>query len=213
MFRWLRRDSRHRTYRLRHMSEALTNYPPYMPPAWNPGITSVHDASADYRRFFFANREGRIDALRMFLGTFNVVLNFDDNGVMAVSAWCPHYADALVEEMDTDGVRNAYDSFAAPWAGSLIGLNVIFDLGIYYGECLLARNPKLTWQPVRGPEPNNVAHPIFGQKNRRPFDPIKDAYRICCNIYNERKISVPPSAKISTKEDNLYHYILARADS
>lgn len=211
MFSWLRRNSKHREEELRQVSEGLADYPLYVPPTWDVHSTALREANAEYKRFFFENRDRRLEALRVFLARFNVALNLDDAGVMALSNWLPNHADLLVDGLSTDSVRDAYDGLATPWTSSLLGLNAIFDLGIYFGECMLSRNSRLKWQPIRGPEPHNVGHPIFGQKNRRPFDPIKWIYVMCSNIYTERNVPVARDTEIATKEDSLYRHILAHA--
>jgi hypothetical protein len=192
------------------MSSALVDYPPYTPPPWTTDELSTDGRSivdTEYKGFFFAHRERRLDALRMFLAKFNISADLDDAGVMAVSAWCPLYADLLVDGLESETVWSAYHEFAAAWVGPLIGLNAIFDLGVYYGECILLRNPKLKWLPLRGPAPHNVAHPIFGQKSRRPFDPIKWIYITCRNIYNEKTWNYARIGGPHTKGDDLYRHI------
>jgi len=211
MFRWLSRNTGSGAEERRIISGALADYPPYLPPPWD--AASLREASAIYSDFFFENRSRRLHALRLFLAHFNVAVDLDDARILAISAWCPHSTHLLVEGLNTDSVHDAYNDFTSPWIGPLIGLNPIFDLGVYFGECMLSRNPQLKWQPMRGPQSNNVGHLIFGEKDGRPFDPIKWMYVFCCNIYNERTMPVARGAEISTKEDRLYRHILARAVS
>jgi len=192
MFRWLRRTPLRYTKQKLRVSGALTDYPPYRPPQWNLGTKSPTDADAEYKKFFFDNRDRRVEALRTFIARFDVTLDLSDVGVAAVSEWCPIYADLLVEEIETDSVWSAYHGFAAPWTGPLLGLNPIFDLGVYYGECLLSRNSKLKWHPLRGPESDTPAHPIFGQRMRRPFDPINWMYTWCRNICSAKIVGSGP---------------------
>jgi hypothetical protein len=194
MFRWIRR-MRQET----RVLAALIDYPQYGPPEWDPETKSPEDANAEYREFFLDNRDRRVDALRIFLSKFDVSLDFSDFGVAAISDWCPVYADLLVEELGNDTVWSAYHGFAAPWKGPLLGLNPIFDLGVYYGECLLVRNSKLTWQPLRGPEPGTAAHPIFSQRNRRPFDPINWMYTWCKNIRSAKMARFGPGSEFLDK--------------
>lgn len=201
MAAWLRRRPPPLTEQKHRVLEALVDYPRYTPPIWSSETQPVQDASEEYRTYFFDNRSRRIEALRRFLAVFNVGLSLEDSGVQAVSAWCPLYADLLVdglEHKESEDIWSAYHWFQAPWTGRLLGLNTVFDLGIYMGECLLSRNPRLRWLPVIDPEPNSGAsHPIFGQRNRRPFDPIKWIYTECKNIH---------SAKIAKESPNLVRF-------
>lgn len=204
MFGWLRRAPSRRTEQQREMANALADYPPYTPPPWWPTDSIDHAA---YTKFFLASREQRLDALRGFLAKFNVASDLDDPGLRAVSAWCPLYMDLLVDGLDSDGVWSAYHRFEAAWVGPLLGLNAMFDLGVYCGEWVLLRNPRLEWQPLRGPE-HHVAHRIVGQKNQRFFDPVRWTYVMSKNIYNEKD---PRYARLPgrprTKEDELYRRI------
>lgn len=214
MFGWLRRDRTQLAEGQRKVLEALADYVPYSPPEWNSDTKSLHDASAEYRAFFFDNRELRVETFSRFIAKFSVAANFDEAGTRAVSAWCPLYADLLVDGLERDSVADTYYEFACPWTGTMIGLNVIFDLGIYIGECVLARNTKLKWLPSRGPEARILAHPIFGQKYHRPFDPIKWSYVLCRNICIakrkiERRRRYPGTEFVSP--DYLYGHVRAQA--
>jgi hypothetical protein len=142
MFGWLRRAPPPPTEQQRQVARALAEYPPYAPPEWNPETKSFRDANVAYSEYFFGTGQARLEALRAFLAKFNVTPNLDDAGIMAVSAWLPEYADLLVDFGD-DAVANAYRGFTAPWIGVLSGLNPVFDLGVYYAECLWLRRTKL----------------------------------------------------------------------
>lgn len=197
MFTWLRRKTPPVAEEKRRVLDALADYPPYSPPKWNAEVQSIGDAANEYRAYFFDNRKHRVEALRRFLAKFDVELNRDDDGVKAVSAWCPVYADLLVEGLghhESEAVWCAYHWLQTPWMGPLIGLNPAFDLGVYMGECLLHRNPRLKWLPVRNPDPDRGAsHPIFGRRCGRPFDPIKWIYTECGNIHSARMAKEKPS--------------------
>src|ERR1044072_3125676 len=123
MFGWLRRAPSPRMEQRSRVSNALADYPPYTPPAWWPTDSIEHAA---YERFFLANREHRLEALRTFLAKFNVSADLGDAGLMAVSAWCPLYADLLVDGLESDNVWAAYHQFEAAWVGPLLRLTPRF---------------------------------------------------------------------------------------
>src|SRR5262249_13764189 len=88
---------------------------------------------------------------------------------------------------ESEELWRAYNWFAVSWTGPLAGLNPIFDLGIYMGECLLSRNAGLKWKPYINPEPNTGAsHPIHGQNLGRSFDPTHWTYTECKNIHSAK---------------------------
>jgi len=136
MFGWLRRPpSTSPTEQQLQLMKALVGYPPYAPPEYrpDPNAESMRAASAQYREYFLASRQARLEGLREFLANFDVSLGLDDAGLMAVSTWLPYWANLLVSEFKD---RDAYKRLEVPWTGRLRGLNVVFDLGIYYAECL-----------------------------------------------------------------------------
>jgi hypothetical protein len=185
MFGWFRREPSHVTERRQRLADALAGYPPYEPPDWGPD-DKWGDAHWEYVRFFLDNRSRRLEALRAFLAKFGVDVTLKDSGIMAVSSWFPTYADLLVDDLRSDAVSDAYHEFAAPWAGRLLGLNTIFDIGVFFGECMLSRKPKMRWKPVRGPEAHCVTHFIWGQRGGRLFDPINYMYTACNNVRAEK---------------------------
>lgn len=139
MFGWLRRSPPPPpTEQQLQLTRALAGYPPYAPPEYkpDPSVESMRAASAEYREYFLGSRQARLEALGEFLASFDVSLDTGDVGLRAVSTWLPLWADLLVSEFDD---HNAYARLEVPWTGRLRGLNAVFDLGIYYAECLWAR--------------------------------------------------------------------------
>ncbi|MGJ5181049.1 hypothetical protein ACQR16_29230 [Bradyrhizobium oligotrophicum] len=170
--------------------DALAGYPPYAPPVWKSYDQSDVSANEDYVAYFFNQQDRRIEALRSFLGKLQVVLGFEDQKIKTVSAWCASHADLLVDGLqhqESEALWTAYNHFNTPWVESLVGLNVVFDLGVFMGSCIIARNPKLKWLPCVALEPMSVAsHFIHGQKGGRVFDPIKWTYTECKNVHSAR---------------------------
>ena len=210
MFSWLHRKPAPLSKDKLRVLAALDGYPPYAPPIWSSEAQSARDANEAYTSHFLENRNRRVDALGNFLAKFDVALSLEDVGVKAVSAWCPLYADLLVDGLqhqESEDLWRAYNWFHAPWTGSLVGLNPIFDLGVYMGECLLYRNPRLKWQLYINPEPNKGAtHLIDGRRCGRPFDPIHWTYTECKNIHSAKMTKRKPS------ETSFYGYVQARAN-
>jgi hypothetical protein len=210
MFAWLHRKPAPASEEKRRVLEALADYPPYTPPIWDSDAKSAPQADDEYTSYFFQNQNRRVEALRIFLAKFDVALSLEDVGVKTVSAWCPIYADLLVDGLqhqESEDLWRAYNWFQAPWTGALLGLNPIYDLGIYMGDCMLYRNPRLKWLPYVNPEPNKGAlHHIHGQRRGRAFDPIKWTYTECKNIHSIKMAGRKPS------ETSLYGNVQARAN-
>jgi hypothetical protein len=214
MFGWLRRTPPAPTEQQRQLALALAEYQPYAPPDWNPDTTSFGDASAEYKEYFLNSRQVRLEALRLFLAKFDVPLSLDDAGLMAVSAWMPVYADLLLPNLNDDSVDDAYCGFTASWTGTLSGLNPIFDLGVYYSECLWSRRTKLKWLIYRGPDGPSATHVISGLFGGQLFDPIHWTYVECRNIRNAKRAIRKrlPYAHLP-KPDHLFHRVHGQAPS
>jgi hypothetical protein len=215
MFGWLRRAPAPPTEQQRQVWQALSEYSPYAPPAWDPDTKSLHDANVEYQKYFFDSKPLRLEALRTFLAKFDVALGFDDAGIMAVSAWMPRYADLLVGDFSDDATLKAYWGFLAPWTGAQAGLNPIFDLGIYYAECLWLRRTKLKWIVGRGPQRQISAHFISGLPgNGKLFNPMTWTYNHCRNISiskGQLRKRVPyADASWNLKSDSFYRNILSK---
>jgi len=203
MFSWLRREPASLAEHRRQMAEALADYPVYDPPhRQGPNFPrSLQGRSeADYKRlleefrrrgrenfsYFMECRDVRRAALSAFLARFDVRGDVDDTGLAAVSAWCPGNCGALVPGLREDTTRQAFFQLSVPWTEKLRGLNVIFDLGIFFGECITIRNRQLHWtyKPggSNGGVPNHSGYDIAGFRNPRDsLDPVGRMYRECGN--------------------------------
>ena len=215
MFGWLRRAPEPPTEQQRQVWQALSDYPPYTPPEWDPDNKSMHDACVEYQNYFFDSKPLRLEALRTFLAKFDITLGFDDADIMAVSVWMHGYADLLVRDLNDPTTVEAYWGFSSPWTGPLAGLNPIFDLGIYHAECLWLRRTKLKWIVGRGPQKNVSAHFISGLPGTgKLFGPISSAYGHCSNICiakrQVRKRFPGAESSLELKRDTLYRLILSQ---
>jgi hypothetical protein len=211
MFGWFRRAPAPTDEQLR-VAAALAGYPPYSPPKWTPGLEFLGDNSEAYREYFFANKHLRLQALGEFLAKFGVALELDYAGLVAVSTWLPRYADSLVDDFDSEVVRDAYREFLSPWTGALSGLNPIFDLGIYHAECVWSRRTKLKWIVVRGPEVGIATHAISGLPGGKLFDPMGWTYNFCRNIWVKKRKRWPfANNSLELESEVLYRRVLSEA--
>src|SRR5262249_21742249 len=85
----------------------------------------------------------------------------------------------------------AFYQMQTPWIEALRGLNVTFDLGIFLGECLIARNTRLHWKFRHGLSEDgksaNSGYVIEGfvKKDGGWIDPPQRLYSSCTNDLNE----------------------------
>ncbi len=163
MFRWLQREPEHTIKRRQLLSDAFADYPLYQPPyRQGPSFPrrTPKQTEEDHKRlllefaergrenfqYFLDQRTARLIALRTFLSKLGVNADLDDVGLAAVSAWFPGNLSALVANLRDEGVTQAFYQMNTTWTESLRGLNVLFDLGVFLGECLTVRQPKFRWE-------------------------------------------------------------------
>jgi hypothetical protein len=69
-----------------------------------------------------------------------------DQGLIAVSAWFERYGGLLLHFQPYSAVTlHAFLGYDPPWTGEHFGINVVWDLAIYVGECVMARRPSAYW--------------------------------------------------------------------
>jgi hypothetical protein len=194
VFGWLRKEPKHLVDQRRRMSEALVDYPVYEPPHRQGPHGPRHLSDQEAREFwargkenfshFMERRKERLDALRTFLARFDVAMDLEQAGLAAVSAWLPGNCGTLVSDLGKEETVQIFFRYLAPWVGDLRGLNVIFDLGIFFGECVIFRNPRLHWIDRQGLSDGGhaagTAYHIDGFKRRRDWlDPMCSMLYLC----------------------------------
>ena len=174
MFRWLKREPKQVTARRQALLPLLMEYPVYEPPhAQCPNYLRRHTDQTEeaYSRyiheyiarseenflFFMEQRLARLSALQAFLGRLDVSASLDDAGLASVSTWFPDNGYALADFRDQT-VCQAFYQMKAPWIKELRGLNVLFDLGIFFGEVLIRRQSYLHWKFVHGSSDNGQSN-------------------------------------------------------
>jgi len=202
MFGWLRREPSHLAEHRRRAADALADYPIYEPPhrqgpncprhlrnqgeaAYRQHIQEFDARGRENFSYFMEHRHARLTTLTTFLAKFGVTMGVDDVGLAAVSAWCPGNCGALVANLRQDAMRQVFFQLA-PWTGQYRGFNVIFDLGIFFGECVTARNRSLHWIYKPGSSDDGSAilsgYEIAGFRDPRDWlDPMSHMYTECEN--------------------------------
>ena len=206
MFRWLRREPKILTEKRQLLSAAIADYPLYQPPIrQGPNFLrrTPQQSEEDYVRYareyvarseqnfeyFMGQRTARLTALQTFLQEFGVHASLDDIGLANVSVWCPDNDFALVNDLQNPDVRQTFYQMKIPWTEELRGLNVIFDLGIFLGEMLIKRQPRLHWKYKHGSsddgESAGTGHHIDGFRARAWMDPGQFIVQNCRNNLNQ----------------------------
>jgi len=212
MFRWLQRKPKELIERLQVLTPALVDYPLYQPPH-RQGPNFLHRrpdlneeehiryvrefvARADQNFLYFMDqRTARLAALQVFLGKFGANANLDDAGIASVSAWLPDNGYALADFKDKSVVDSFYE-MKTPWTEGRRGLNVIFDLGIFLGEALIRKQPRLHWKFIPGAsdhgESANTGYRIQGFRGKRTsLDPPQRIFSECWSNLNRLYFSDP----------------------
>ncbi|SHL38185.1 hypothetical protein SAMN05444159_5751 [Bradyrhizobium lablabi] len=194
--------------RARRLRKALSDYPLFAPPHSKNSAFLDFDSAKENERYFFEHRPERIGALRDLLRAFDVELALEGPGLEAVSAWFPGHAALLVAGLRNKTVRQAFYRWRMPWTGRLRGLNTIFDLGLFFGECIIAKNPRCRWMGFIGAAPGEPLRPevniggigidIEGSRRKPYFDPFEYIYLTCSNIQSQDNLfsGLPPSPEM-----------------
>jgi hypothetical protein len=207
MFRWLRREPKQVVERRQALSPALVDYPLYQPPhRQGPNflrrrqnqteeeyVSHIHEfvARSDQNFvYFMEQRATRLAALHAFLGRLGVSASLDDAGLASVSAWLADNGYALANPRDP-AVVQAFYQMQTPWTERLRGLNVIFDLGIFLGESLIRKQPRLHWKSSTGSsdhgESVTTGYNIEGFRRKgkgNHLDPAGSIFGFCWNDLN-----------------------------
>lgn len=149
---WVRPTLWHRAWKV---NSALQDYPIYDPPHLRNEIELPLGEARDNFRYFLDTCAFRLEALSNFLTRFGICATTTDIGLAEVSSWFDRYAGLLLAFRPRTGTTfRAFVDRQPPWTGEHIGINVVWDLGIYVGECIIARRPSAYWDlDTGGPDP------------------------------------------------------------
>jgi hypothetical protein len=132
-------------------ARAVVTYPVYDPPhsmAWPRN--SVRKAEENFR-YFERWKDERIEGLLQWLRRFGVDGSLTPGGLAAIDIWFHDYAHCLVgysEFLD----KTALHDLTPNWEGELQRLNVVWDLGLYFGQYICTVKPGAKWELEYGNE-------------------------------------------------------------
>jgi hypothetical protein len=128
------------------LQRALRDYPVYDPPHKREERLLTKELARENFDYFMEVRQQRAEYFRDWLRRFfRVILTPDAKGIEALSRWGNKYVGLL---LDTDSAGNPTDSYftySPSWTGNNAGCNVVFDMGITFGEFIILNCPKLYW--------------------------------------------------------------------
>jgi hypothetical protein len=126
------------------VARALRGYAVYSPPF--PGVPYALGLEEGLKNFdhFMRVKTERLARFREFLAGFGADASLSSSGLRSVDAWCDRFAGHLIPKR-TVGALDAFAYFVPSLQGPYVGLNVVFDLGIYAGEMTHQLNPACKW--------------------------------------------------------------------
>ena len=141
---------------------AMRDYPYYDAPNKQAEAELSEAKVQENFAYFMRVRLDRLAHFQRWLHRrFGVRASLDGDGVRAVSAWVDAYGGGLIGE-GAPG-EHPFSCYQPPWRGKFVGYNVMLDIGIFLGEYLIAKQPKLHWAIYRGHviEPASFRSPSY----------------------------------------------------
>jgi hypothetical protein len=131
---------------------ALRGYPLYDVPHARAERAMTEAEAQENFDYFMSVRLRRLASFVDWMSQhFAVELTLDGDGLRALSAWADEYGGGLVPGAAHDAL-DTWATYAPIWSGAYAGFNVMIDVGIFQGEYLIAKRPRLGWEIYRGHE-------------------------------------------------------------
>lgn len=148
--------------RARRLRSALDGYPVYTPPHMHNEIEMPRGKAQENFGYFVQQVPLRMQVLRDFLKKFGIDAVTTDEGLNAVSGWFDCYGGLLLpfRPYDTSNL-NAFVNYDPPMTGERLGINIAWDIGIFVGECVIARRRSAHWDLNTG-DPDRISLQAVG---------------------------------------------------
>jgi hypothetical protein len=128
------------------VTSALRGYPAYSPPHLRNEIELPIGSAKENFDYFVEHRSFRLRAFQSFLKKFHIDATTDEQGLTSVSSWFRRYGGLLMYFQQRSTTTNrAFINHDPAWTNEHIGINVVWDLGIYVGDCIITRYPSAYW--------------------------------------------------------------------
>ncbi|MGD9544516.1 MAG: hypothetical protein AB7F41_04615 [Methylocystis sp.] len=157
--------------RKKKLDRLLKDYPLYDPPhKVEERLLPKAKAQENFEYFMRVRKERVAFFSRWLKDEFGVAIGPTQRGVEALNRWMFQYVGLLLPNRT---VEYSYFSYDPPWRGDGAGCNVLFDVGIAFGEFLIANCPNLRWDmdPISALRPNEarIRKREFGLSFWRPM--------------------------------------------
>lgn len=131
------------------VKRALKSYPLYDVPHKQSEQTLSEGEARENSDYFMRMRLERLAFFRNWLrANFGVVATLDGDGIRAMSRWVDDYGGGLIG--DETYTMTIFAEYQPRWEGVYAGYNVMIDIGIFLGEYLISKRPRLHWDIYRG---------------------------------------------------------------
>jgi len=129
------------------LQRTLRAYPLYDPPHKAEERLLSRDKAAENFDYFMRVRRQRVVYFTDWLRhEFRAKVPLDEEGVRALNRWGNKYAGLLLRPRSRgDALPSPYFTYNPPWTGENAGYSTLFDMGMAYGEIIIAKCPKLYW--------------------------------------------------------------------
>lgn len=171
------------------LNRYLRSYPIYsLPYSQMENTLPDHKSMMNYD-FFIDNKIERMEFCQKWLEVcFNLNILSDGQRISGIEKWINVYGGLLVpNRIDS---FNSYRSYYPPWRDKIIGLNVIFDIGIIIGEWIINKNPSFRWEIYNVDPKTQITEnkelyrkPALFYKNVYVFDVLSVPFFCCYNFH------------------------------
>lgn len=144
----------HPRYWIKHLvaRRALRDYPLYDVPHKRLEREMTEAEAQENFDYFMSVRDSRLTYFTDWMRRrFSIKATLDGDGIIAVSDWADEYAGGLIRT-DSHISLDVWASYNPIWREAYAGFNVMTDIGIFLGEYLIAKRPRLAWEVYRGHE-------------------------------------------------------------
>jgi hypothetical protein len=97
-----------------------------------------------------------------FMAILGVEAGFDNVGLGAVSNWFERCGGLLLHfRPRSTEAFGAFVNHQPAWTGKHVGINLVWDIGLYVGECVIARRQSAGWEIDTG-DPDPISRGSLG---------------------------------------------------